>query len=500
MAQARKQVNMRIAWEAQPRQLKFLRACGLAHPFDKTAPSKPVCKVIAYGGAAGGGKSDALLAAGIIACLTFPGFRAGYFRRKFTQLEGPGGAIMRSHEILTAALGAKAFNGKLRRWTFPNGSILQFCYLDREEDVFNYQSQQFDCQLFDEATQFTWTQITYMQTRIRSSREGITTFTAMATNPGNVGHAFFKQFFVSVGEPEIPHYVEVEEGKFQTHIFIPAKLADNKILEDRDPTYRKNLENQPELIRRQLLDGDWDIAEGLAFSEYRAIRHVCEPFAIPDEWIRFRALDWGYAKPYAVGWYAVDFDGRMYKYRELYGWGGRNDVGTKEDPEDVAIKIMKMEMRPDGTRENIRYAVADDAIFGSRQDNSPTIAEQFAIAFGSKALHWQPVGKGPRSRIAGKLEMHHRLKWKPDDTDPPMLVFFNTCRHTIRTIPNLILDSHDPEDVDTSLEDHIYDETRYACMSRPMVPRSPVQEQTRIQKHKAMLMKKQGQGYLKRIQ
>lgn len=481
------EIEVKLKWQEQPRQLTFLRACGLSHPFDHGDPGVPAAKIIGYGGSAGGGKSDALIVAGIIAALTHTGCRVGYFRRKFTQLEGPGGAVMRSHELLSSSLGSRAYNAQKRRWTFPGGSILQFCYLDREEDVYNYQSQQFDVLLFDEATQFTWTQIAYMQTRIRSSKTGITTFTAMATNPGNIGHYWFKKNFVQAGEPEVAHNVEVEEGKFATHMFIPAKLSDNMVLEKRDPSYRQNLENQPEILRKQLLDGDWDIAEGVAFTEWREPIHICTPFDIPDEWTRFRSCDWGYSKPYSIGWYCVDFDGRIYKYRELYGYGGRPDVGSKEDPEDVARKIIELEKG-----ENIRYAVADDAIFGSRQDNSPSIAEQFADAFGYHATHWQPVGKGPRSRISGKIEFHHRLKWDKDEEgkwngELPMIVFFNNCRHSIRTIPNLILDQNNPEDVDTTLEDHIYDETRYACMSHPITPRSKKKEESEIEKYKRKL-------------
>lgn len=395
---------------------------------------------------------------------------------------------MRSEELLT---GKAKYNAQKRRWKYPNASIMQFCYLDSDRDVQNYQSTQFDVILFDEGTQFTPYQINYMQSRIRSVR-GYPTFTAIATNPGGPSHGFFKAQFVKAGEAEIPHRVEHEPGKFRYHVFIPARLSDNLILEKMDPSYRRKLEGLPEHLRRQLLDGDWDSAEGMAFEEWRDDVHVIPPFKIPEDWKRFRSLDWGHAKPYSIGWYAVDYDGRMYKYRELYGWGGRDDLGSKEDPEDIAKKIIKLEKG-----EKIAYAVADSAIFGGRQDNYPTVAEQFATAFGGKALHWQPITKGPGSRKAGKVEMHHRLKW--DDNTEPMLMFFNTCRHTIRTLPNMILDENDPEDVDTDLEDHSYDETRYACMSRPMIPGRPKKEKTAVEKHKEKLAKQRKNNAYHRV-
>lgn len=488
---AAKVLDFKLRWKSQPRQLKFLRACGLSHPFDGGTPKQPIAKFIGYGGAAGGGKSDALLMAGIIYCLTYPRAKIGYFRRKFTQLEGSGGAIMRSQELLT---GIAKYNASKHRWTFPNGSVLTFCYCDREDDVHNYQSSMFDCTLWDEATHFTWHMISYIGLSRTRSVRGYPTFTALATNPGNVGHYWFKTFFVRSGEPEMPHSVELEPGKRRTLVFIPAKLSDNLILERMDPDYRRNLETMPEHLRRQLLEGDWDVAEGMAFPEWREHKHVISPFKIPEEWVRFRSLDWGYAKPYSVGWYAVDYDGRLYKYRELYGYGGRDDVGTKEDPADVAKKIIEAE-----AGEKITYAVADDAIFGSKQDNSPSIAEQFAHSFGSKALHWHPVGKGPKSRVSGKLELHHRLKWEQDSDEPPMLQFFNTCIHTIRTLPNMILDEKNPEDVDTTLEDHAYDETRYAAMSRPMKPKRRKEEDNAIQKHKKALIEKRTNAVRRRV-
>jgi hypothetical protein len=378
--------------------------------------------------------------------------------------------------------------------------------LQHEQDVQNYQSQQFDIICLDESTHFTRFQYRYMLSRNRSNTPNMPRpFMAMGTNPGGCGHTWFKDEFVRAGEPEQVQRVEVEPGKFEDHIFIPAKLSDNIALEDRDPEYRQNLENQPEHIRRQLLEGDWDAVDGVAFPEWRQQYHVVDAFELPDEWIRFRSLDWGYAKPYSVGWYAVDWDGRLYKYRQLYGYGGEADKGSKEDPEDVAVKIWEAEHYRDENgvwqSENIVDSVADDAIFGGRQDNSKDIAEQFNEAFfeldkkyGTKTMTWRRVGKGPKSRISGRLEMHNRLKVPVDDTgkptgESPMLVFFKGCTHSIRTIPELLNDERNPEDVDSAMEDHSYDETRYACMSRPLSTKRARPELTMIQKHKQKLTK-----------
>jgi hypothetical protein len=495
-------------WKQQARQMTFLRAIGLSYALEGGKPYPALAKIVAYGGAAGGGKSDAMVMGSIIACCTYEGIAVGYFRRKFTQLQGAGGAIFRATALLSPLIdaGLVKWNGTNYRFTFFNGSILQFAHLQHEDDVYNYQSQQFDVIAFDEATHFTRFQYRYMLSRNRSNTKAMPRpFIMMGTNPGGPGHTWFKDEFVRIGEPEQVHSVEVEPGRFEDHIFIPATLADNTALEERDPEYRKNLENQPEHIRRQLLDGDWDAVEGVAFPEWRATIHIVEPFEIPEEWIKFRALDWGYSKPYSVGWYAVDYDGRLYQYRELYGWGGEADKGSKEDPADVAEKIWNLEHWQDEHgkwhTETIYDAVADDAIYGGRQDNSPDIAEQFADAFiqldkehGTKTMLWRKVGKGPKSRISGRLEVHHRLKVPKDEQsnptgEPPMLLFFKNCKHIIRTLPELLNDDNNPEDVETTMEDHAYDQLRYACMSRPMISKVKPQDKTIIQRHKEKLAK-----------
>lgn len=484
--------NVEIKWRPQPRQMTFFKAMGLQHAFDGGTPQPPLAKLIGYGGAAGGGKSDALVMASIIFCMTFPNSNVGYFRLRYVQLAGPGGPIMRATELLAPLVRAKLckWNGTDSKFTFWNGSIIKFGNLENYHQVVNdYQGLQFDFVAFDEATHQTWDKVSYLLGRLRATNDNvIRPFMALATNPGGIGHSWYKRIFVDSGEPEEVREVTLEEdGKEKAEVmFIPAKLSDNKILMDRDPDYERNLRLLPEVLQRQLLDGDWDIIDGVAFNEFRRSIHVCKPFEIPKDWTRFTSADWGYAKPYAVGWYAIDFDGRLYKYRELYGWGGKPDVGSRVDPEDVAKKMLEIERE---AGENIRFRVIDDAVFGSKQDNSPSIGEQFARA----GVYWQPVGKGKGSRISGKLEMHYRLK-VPDDYDPykpethPMLIFFETCVHTVRTIPVLLLDENNPEDVDTDMEDHAYDETRYACMSRPMASKRKKPEESRQLRHKKRII------------
>lgn len=454
-------LRVTVPWEPQVKQLEVLRAVGLDHPFaGRDDPDPPTARVLGIGGAAGGGKTDVLLGIAIVAAYTWPGVQIAFFRRTFPELSGLGGAIYRSTELLT---GLARWTGTNHRWVFPNGSVLQFCHCQREKDVHQYQSQQIDILLIDEATHFTEFQVRYLLTRNRATVKGVIPFAVLATNPGNVGHLWFRNWFVDLGEWGITHQYETDSGEFEAHRFIPARLEDNIILERRDPGYRKTLMAQPEDIRRALLYGDWDVFEGQVFKEWRRDLHVVDPFKLPPEAVRIVAVDWGYAEPWSALWIArtrLDFGPyspefvRRIVYREGYEAG-------LTDPEQ-AERIH--ELTPHN--EPINAYPADPSMWTARTVGKRAI---------SSADVYKDLGirltKGENDRITGKRRVHEALALLPDG-QPGLLVFEN-CKNLIRTLPALPYDDTNVEDVNTDAEDHAYDALRYGLGYKPVKYRPP---------------------------
>ena len=462
-----------------------MRACGVGHMLDGTNEyTGPEARVIGYGGSAGGGKSDALLSVGAIGAITWPGSRWAFFRRKFTELEGLDGAIDRSHKLFT---GLAEYNGARHRWTFGNGSRFQFCHCNQEKNVHDYQSQSFDGLLFDEATHFTEFQINYLLTRNRATVDGPVPFCAMATNPGNVGHLWFKRWMIDPGAFERVHEVATDEGRehvTQRHLFIRAKLEDNQILERRDPGYRLNLEQKPAAIRRALLDGDWDSFLGQVFEEWRRHRHVCKPFEIPLHWPRWRAVDWGYAQPFCCLWFARNPDtGQTYVYRELYKAGLNDPVQAAQirrltgepkyepvehDPSEelistsyVGMTRLKEEPPVQVEGEEIAATLADPSMWTKRTMQTQTVTSADVYK-----KHGVPLIKGDNDRLIGKRRVHDALAFESDGVPlypdgRPGLQLFDRCVNGIRTLPALPYDDIKVEDVDTGAEDHWYDAARY---------------------------------------
>ncbi len=367
---------------------------------------------------------------------------------------------MRSQELMASWA---SWNGGLRRWTMPTSAILQFCHCENENDVFSYQSQQFDILLWDEMTQFARSQVRYLLTRNRATKNGITPFAAGATNPGGESHVMFKEEFVDVGEPEQVHRVEVEPGRFEKHIFIPARLSDNRILEERDPGYRETLESQPEETKRALLDGDFEVYSGRFFPEFHKTIHVVAPFQIPAWWKRCRSLDYGLDMTACI-WWAIAPNGQCFAYRELH----EPNLTLSQ----AAKKIVEMTPKD----EHISYTVASPDLWNRRQETGASGQE----IMGKNGL--TGLIKAKHDRIQGWRVMREHLQpyeifdeegnWVLDEYGKPkktaQLQIFDTCKVFIKYLPMLQHDEHRVEDAADKphIVSHINESCRYFTMSR----------------------------------
>lgn len=289
---------------------------------------------------------------------------------------------------------------------------------------------------------------------------------------GEVPNSYFKQITLTFNPWSALCWIK---SRFfdKPNINVLAKTTNylcNEFLDEADRQLFEDMKiNDPERYKVAGL-GEWGIAEGQFFSMWRESQHVIEPFAIPKGWMRFRSADWGSYRPYSVGWYAVDYDGNMYKYRELYGYGGKPNVGTKETAKEMAKKIIDAEK---SEKHHISYGVLDNACWAKTGTSGPSIAEEInntLIAAGHTPFIECEKG---REQMAEQVKL--RLIGYKDKAGKqiPAIYFFKTCYHFIRTFPMLKHDEHQPEKVDTKGEDHAYDETGYACMSRPWTPQLP---------------------------
>lgn len=244
----------------------------------------------------------------------------------------------------------------------------------------------------------------------------------------------------------------------------------NEWLSDTDrEKYERLKETDPDRYKVVAL-GEWGIAEGQYFTQWSTALHVVEPFEIPKKWMRFRSMDWGSARPYAIHWWAVDYDGGLWCYRELYGWGGKPNVGTGETARQVGERIAAAETR----QENVSHGVLDSACWAATGVTGPTVAEELNNVLMSHKL--PTFGKSSKGRMEGANALRERLigSKQEDGAYRPAIHFFRSCTHAIRTIPMLAHDKHRPELPDTQGEDHAYDSVAYACLSRPWTPARPM--------------------------
>lgn len=426
--------------------------------------------------------------AAIVWCSAISGLQVYLFRR------------VRDDLVKNHMEGPKGFRAMLAGWVnqgwctivedeirFWNGSKIYLCHCKDEKDIYKYQGAEIHVLLIDELTHFTESMYRFLRNRVRMV--GVTIppqyvgqFPRIlcGANPGNIGHLWVKATFVSAGQPMELRMMPANDGGMLRQ-YIPARLDDNPSMTVDDPGYEMRLEGLGSAsLVKAMRWGDWDVIEGAFFDCWDPKRHVVTPFEIPKDWTRFRSGDWGSAKPFSFGWWAVVGDtfrtpqglilprGCMVRYREWYGMTpGKPNVGLKMHAELVGAGIAQREKGDP----KISGSVLDPAAFS--EDGGPSIHERLMKGSGKKdgggfnvifrpADNKRVPGKGA---LGGWDQMRARLVG--DDDGHPMIVTFSTCVDSIRTIPALQHDQAKPEDLDSDMEDHAADEWRYGCMSRP---------------------------------
>lgn len=430
-----------------PKQLLFLRATK---------------RHVGYGGARGGGKSWAIRAKAVILAYTYPGIKQLLVRKTYKEL------INNHVEPLKAMLhGLASYNKTDKVFAFRNGSTITLGYCASDGDLDQYQGAEYDVVYLDEATQL---QEMWIKKIIACVR-GVNHYPKRiyyTCNPGGVSHQYIKRLFVD-------RKYEAGENP-DDYEFVQALVTDNKALMASDPDYIKQLEALPAKLRDAWLYGQWDIFDGQFFEEFadreehykdRRWTHVIDPFTPKKGWTYYRSFDWGYNKPFSCGWWAVDYDGVIYRILELYGCTNTPNEGVKWVPDKVFAKIAEIERDHPWLAGQEIIGVADPAIWDA--ETGVSYAE-------TAAKHGVFFQRGDNRRIPGWMQCHYRLAF--DDEGYPQMYVFSTCKSFIRTIPMLEYDAHNVEDIDTTQEDHIADEWRYFCMARPIKPTLQVERKT----------------------
>ena len=397
-------------------------------------------KDVLYGGAAGGGKSFAMLIDPLRSC-HIPEHRALILRRSMPELRE---LIDKSRELYPKAFKGAKFREVEKLWNFPSGAKIEFGFLEKDADVYRYQGQAYSWIGFDEIThlptEFGWN---YLASRLRTTNPELQTYLRCTANPGGVGAQWVKKRYVEASEPNTTF--KGKDGL--TRKFIPALLQDNPYLAE-DGEYERMLQSLPAVQRRQLLEGNWDVAEGAAFAEFTTDVHVIPPFELPTWWERVKGIDYGYAAESCCLWAAIDPDDKtIIIYRELYRKGLTGDAlgDTITEMEQNEIKSIP--------------GVLDTAAWARTGYTGPTIGETL-VNKGHK------LRRADKNRIAGKTQIHEQLRQR-EGAGRPRLQIFSNCVNLIKELQGIPLSKTNPEDVDTKAADHAYDALRYMIMSRP---------------------------------
>lgn len=401
-------------------------------------------RFVAYGGARGGGKSWAIDRKAPLMALRYGGIKILLMRRTYRDLE-------RNHvrSLMPVLSGIATYSKPEKCFYFPNGSIIELGYCASESDVLQYQGQEYDVIFIDEATQFTEYQFETLTACLR----GANSFPKrmyLTCNPGGVGHEWVKRLFIS------KKYKNTENPN--DYEFIAANIFDNKILAEKDPGYVNMLNNLSDGLRQAWRDGNWDMLAGQYFSEFDRSVHTVEPFKIPENWKKYRTIDYG-LDCLACLWIAVDERGSYYVYREL----AKENMVISEGAEEI------LRLSAD---EKIIYTVAPDDLWSRSQETAKSKADIFRE-------NGLPLLKGSRNRETGWLAVKELLQVKGGDC---RLKIFNTCTELIECLPALQRDTKKPTDCMTEPHDitHLPDALRYFCLQYVYPAREEKRAETRL--------------------
>jgi hypothetical protein len=466
----------KVIWEPNPGPQTELLRC-------------PVFEVF-YGGARGGGKTDGVLGDWASHSAKYGKHANGILiRRELTQLRD---LIARSKEIYGRLRGA-SYSSQDKTWVMPGGARLTFAYLENDADADRYHGYSLTRVYVEEIGNFPDPAPIFKLMATLRSAHGVPVGFRATGNPGGVGQSWIKARYVDPaprgGKLLISEFINPFTGEKQTkeRVFIPSLVTDNPYLGD-DYVATLQLSGSEKLVKAWLA-GDWSQVEGAFFDNFDVAKHVIDPFPLSPNWLRFRAMDWGSAKPFAVGWFTVVGDdqyilnagrkmilprGSLIMYREWYGNApGKHNVGLKLDAEEVATGILALESKDP----KITYGVLDPSAFS--RDGGPSIEERMSdlkVRFDPAVNRRKDT---PDGRMGGWNMLYHRLN---GEHGHPMIYFFSTCVHTIRTLPELQHDAKEPEDLDTEAEDHCADMVRYACMSRPWIKKPTLMPDQELEK------------------
>lgn len=431
---------------------------------------------ILYGGAAGGGKSHLMRVVAFSLAVTIPGINIYLFRRIREDLYKNHMSGPHSLPAMAAHYGERwvqIVDNEIRFW---NGSKIFLCHVKDDKDRYKYLGAEIHVLLIDELTMFTEEIYRFLRSRVRAPGLKVPAewrhkvpLILCGSNPGNIGHAWVKRFWLEGAQPFEIRDMSAAEGGMRRQ-FIPALLEDNPAMLAEDPTYEQRLQGLgSDALVKAMRYGLWDIISGAFFDCWHP-GLIVSPFEVPRDWLRFRSYDHGFAKPFSVGWWAVSDGsslprGALVRYREWYGLQGQQEnVGLRITADEIAEGILAREQG----HEKFAFSVADPSIFNETGQGSPShakIGRTIAETFSKCGVVFRPADN---RRQQGWSEMRVRMK-----DEPPAVYCFSTCTHSIRTIPVLIHDETRPEDLDTDLEDHAADDWRYAHMSRPWVREVP---------------------------